>query len=187
MKIEKMVAARKNISDKFSSLFQSPEPGIHQIRVPLTNEVSCCTDALNLPEFLAVEPDTDSQDQTQRDEIDQLRNGCRASFVGSFPSQMPLRCRADKEMMKMVAGQEFQRVSQSIHRMPSVLMMKSLPHLTIPQMSIAKILFPEILEKFILSIYSPPFSIIRNMTNKGQGRIVFNNCISSLGQNMASY
>ena len=58
--------------------------------------------------------------------------------------------------------------SQSIHRMPSVLMMNSLPHLTIPQMSVAKILFPEILEKFILPIYSPPFSIIRNMTNKGQ-------------------
>ena len=89
MKIEKMAAVRKNISNKFSSLFQSPEPGIHQIRVPLTNEVSCCTDALNLPKFLAVEPDTDSQDQTQCDEIDQLRNGCRASFVGSFPSQMP--------------------------------------------------------------------------------------------------
>ena len=65
MKIEKMAAVRKNISNKFSSFFQSPEPGIHQIRVPLTNEVSCCTDALNLPEFLAVEPDTDSQDQTQ--------------------------------------------------------------------------------------------------------------------------
>ena len=95
MKIEKMAAVRKNISDTFSSLFQSPEPGIHQIRVPLTNEVSCCTDALNLPKFLAVEPDTDSQDQTQCDEIDQLRNGCRASFVGSFPSQMP---RADKSL-----------------------------------------------------------------------------------------
>ena len=59
------------------------------------NEVSCCTDALNLPKFLAVESDTDSQDQTQCDEIDQLRNGCRASFVGSFPSQMP---RADKSL-----------------------------------------------------------------------------------------
>ena len=91
----KMAAVRKNISSKFSSLFQSPEPGIHQIRVPLTNEVSCCTDALNLPKFLAVEPDTDSQDQTQCDEIDQLRNACRASFVGSFPSQMP---RADKSL-----------------------------------------------------------------------------------------
>ena len=86
----KMSAVRKNISNKFSSLFQSPERGIHQIRVPLTNEVSCRTDALNLPKFLAVEPDTDSQDQTQCDEIDQLRNGCRASFVGSFPSQMPI-------------------------------------------------------------------------------------------------
>ena len=52
MKIEKMPAVRKNISKKFSSLFQSPEPGIHQIRVPLTNEVSCCTDALNLPSSL---------------------------------------------------------------------------------------------------------------------------------------
>ena len=50
----------------------------------------------------------------------------------------------------MMACQEFYRVSQSIHRMPSVLMMNSLPHLTIPQMSVAKILFPEILEKFIL-------------------------------------
>ena len=94
MKIEKMAAVRKNISNKLSSLFQSPEPGIHQIRVPLTNGV-CCTDALNLPKFLAVEPDTDSQDQTQCDEIDQLPNGCRASFVGSFPSQMP---RADKSL-----------------------------------------------------------------------------------------
>ena len=83
MKIEKMVAVRKNISNKFSSLFQCPEPGIRQIRVPLTNEVSCCIDALNLPKFLAVEPDTDSQDQTQCDEIDQLPNGYRASFVGS--------------------------------------------------------------------------------------------------------
>ena len=99
----------------------------------------------------------------------------------------PLRCRADTEMMKIVAGQEFERVSQSIHRMPSMLMMNSLPHLTIPQMSVAKILFPEILEKFILPIYSPPFSIIRNMTNKGQGRTIFNNCAWSLGQNMASY
>ena len=78
MKIEKLVAVGKNISNKFSSLFQSPEPGIHQIRVPLTNEVSCCTDTLNLPKFLAAEPDTDGQDQTQCDEIDQLRNGCRA-------------------------------------------------------------------------------------------------------------
>ena len=51
--------------------------------------------------------------------------------------------------------------SQSIHR---VLMMNSLPHMTIPQMFVAKILFPEILEKFILPIYSPPFSIIRSMT-----------------------
>ena len=85
-KIEKMAAVRKNISNKSSPLFQSPEPGIHQIRVPLTNEVSCRTDALNLPN----EPDTDSQDQTQCDEIDQLRNGCRASFVGSFPSQMTI-------------------------------------------------------------------------------------------------
>ena len=102
-----MAAVGKKISNKFSSLFQSPEPGIHQIRVPLTNEVSCRTDALNLPKFLAVEPDTDSQDQTQCNETDQLRNGCRTSFVGSFPSQMPLRCRADTEMMKMVAGQEF--------------------------------------------------------------------------------
>ena len=76
MKIEKMVAVRKNISNKFSSLFQSPEPGIHQIRVSLTNEVSYRTDALNLPKFLSVEPDTNSQDQTQCDEIDQLRNGC---------------------------------------------------------------------------------------------------------------
>ena len=84
-----MAAIRKNIGDKLSSLFQSPEPGIHQIRVPLTNEVSCRTDALNLPKFLAVEPDTDSQDQTQCDEIVQLRNGCRVSFVNSFPSQMP--------------------------------------------------------------------------------------------------
>ena len=107
MKMEKMAAVKKNISYKFSSLFQSTEPGIHQIRAPLTNEVSCHTDALNLPKLLAVEPDTDSQDQTQCDEIDQLRNGCRASFVGSFPSQMPLRCRADTEMMKMVEGQEF--------------------------------------------------------------------------------
>ena len=89
MKIEKMAAVRKNISNKFSSLFQSPEPGIHQIKVPLTNEVSCRTDSLNLPKFLAVELDTDSQGQTQCDEIDQLRHGCRASFVGSFPSQMP--------------------------------------------------------------------------------------------------
>ena len=89
MKIKKMAAVRKNISNKFSSLFQSPEPGFHQIRVPLTNEVSCHTDALNLPKFLAVQPDTDSQDQTQCDEIDQLRNGCRASFVGSFQPQMP--------------------------------------------------------------------------------------------------
>ena len=95
MKIKKMVAVRKNISYKFSSLFQSPEPGIHQIRLPLTNEVSCCTHALNLPKFLAVEPDTDSQDQTRFDKIDQLWNGCRASFVGSFPSQMP---RADKSL-----------------------------------------------------------------------------------------
>ena len=86
MKIEKMAAVRKNISNKFSSLFQSPEAGIHQIRVPLTNEVSSCRDALNLPKFLVVESDTDSQDQTQCDEIDQLRNGCRASFVDSFPS-----------------------------------------------------------------------------------------------------
>ena len=95
MKIEKMAAVGKNISNKFSSLFQSPEPEIHQIRVPLTNEVSCCTDTLNLPKFLAAEPDTDSQGQTQYDEIDQLRNGCRASFVDSFPSQMP---RADKSL-----------------------------------------------------------------------------------------
>ena len=72
MKIEKMEAVRKNISNKFPLFFQSPEPGIHQIRVPLTNEVSCRTDALNLPKFLAVEPGTDSQDQTQCDEIDQL-------------------------------------------------------------------------------------------------------------------
>ena len=89
MKIKIMAAVRKNISNKFSSLFQSPEPGIHQIRVPLTNVVSYRTDALNLLKFLAAEPDTDSQDQTQCDESDQLRNGCRASFVGSFPSQMP--------------------------------------------------------------------------------------------------
>ena len=81
--------------NKFLFLFQGPGPGIHQIRVPLTNEVSCCTDALNLPELLAVELDTDSRDQTHCDEIDQLRNGCRASFVGSFPSQMP---RADTSL-----------------------------------------------------------------------------------------
>ena len=61
MKIEKMVAVRKNIRNNFSSLFKSPEPGIHQISVPLTNEVSCCTDALNLPKFLALEPDEDSK------------------------------------------------------------------------------------------------------------------------------
>ena len=79
---EEMVAVRKNISNKFSSLFQSREPGIHQIRVPLTNEVSCRIDALDFPKFLAVEPDTDSQDQTQYGEIDQLRNGCTTSFVG---------------------------------------------------------------------------------------------------------
>ena len=91
IKIKIMAAVKKNISNKFSSLFQSPEQGIHQIRVPLTNVVSCRTDALNLPKFLAVEPDTDSQDQTQCDEIDQLRNGCRASFVGSFESQMPIK------------------------------------------------------------------------------------------------
>ena len=42
-------------------------------------------------------------------------------------------------------------------------------------------------EKFILPIYNPPFSIIRNMTNKGQGRTVFDNCAWSLGPNMASY
>ena len=67
-----MTAVRKIISKKFSSLFQRPEPGIHLIRLPLTNEVSCLTDALNLPKFLVVEPDTDSQDQTQCDEIDKL-------------------------------------------------------------------------------------------------------------------
>ena len=72
MKIEKMTTVRKNIRKKFLSLFQSPGSVIHQIRVPLTNEVSCCIDALNLPKFLAVEPDTDIQDQTQFDEIDQL-------------------------------------------------------------------------------------------------------------------
>ena len=104
-----------------------------------------------------------------------------------YYSYPPLRCRADIEMMKMVAGQEFWRVSQSIHRMQSVLMMNSLPHLAIPQMSVGKILFPEIPEKFILPIYSSPFSIIRNMTNKGQGRTVFNNCEWSLGPNMVSY
>ena len=68
--------------------------------------------------------------------------------------------------------------------MPSVLMMNSLPYLTIPQMSVAKILFPEILDKFILPIHSPPFSIIRNMANKGQGGTVFNNCAWSLGPNL---
>ena len=90
-----MAALRKKISDKFSSLFHSLEPGIHQIRVSLTNEVSCCIDALNLPKFLAVEPNTNSQDQTQCDEIDQLRNGYRPSFVGLFPSQIQ---RADKSL-----------------------------------------------------------------------------------------
>ena len=37
--------------------FQSPEPGIHQIGVPLTNEVSYHRNAMNLPKFIAVEPD----------------------------------------------------------------------------------------------------------------------------------
>ena len=66
-----------------------------QIQATNPSEVSCCTDALNLPKFLAVEPDTDSQDQTQCDEIDQLRTGCRVSFVGFFPLQMP---RANKSL-----------------------------------------------------------------------------------------
>ena len=71
--------------------------------------------------------------------------------------------------------------------MPSVLMMKSLPHLTIPQMSVAKILFPEILEKFILPIYSPPFSIIRNMTKKGQVEPFLTIVHGAWAPNMASY
>ena len=50
-----------------------------------------------MPKFLAVEPETDSQDQTQCDEIDQLQNGCKASFVGSFPSQIQSRYRDDED------------------------------------------------------------------------------------------
>ena len=41
----------------FLYLFQSPEPGIQQIRVPLNDEVSYRTNAVNLPKFPAVQPD----------------------------------------------------------------------------------------------------------------------------------
>ena len=97
MKIKKMAAVRKNISDKFSSLFQSPEPGIHQIRVPLTNEASCFTDALNLPKVLAVETDTDRQDQTQCDEIEHHLWALFHLFSVTDANEMQSRYRDDED------------------------------------------------------------------------------------------
>ena len=63
----------------------------------LTNEVSHRTDALNLPKFLAVEPDT---------EIAKIKHSVMKLINFEMAAEHHL-CRAETEMTKMVACQEF--------------------------------------------------------------------------------
>ena len=90
---------------------------------------------------------------------------------------IPVKCLVDTggtvTALNVLGGKVPHRYNKHGHNFTiSVLMLSSLPHLITPQM---------------LPLYSPSISIIRNMTNNGQGRTVFNNCAWGLGPNMASY